>query len=203
VNVPPDLLIQGYNFSILSNGQTIPATLELVVAGSNTTEGTHTYPIIHSSSKLVIHDPDGVPGTGDETANPLSVTASLPNTVWHPKDASKSVFFNEKSALIIATVPIGNTNYTDTQTCDPKNAPAFVALSASGVETPTTTPVTPSGNTVAPTTATTVAAKATGGTLPRTGASVVLWLVIGAVMLDLGAVAVVGTRRRAHSYLHR
>jgi hypothetical protein len=199
VKVPPDILVTGYNFGILKNGQIIPATLSLKIGGSNTTEGTHTYPLIHSNSKIAIHDPDGVPGSKDESADPLSVTASLPNTVWHPADASKPVYFSEKSAVIVATVPIGDQDYTDTQTCATPNAPAFVALSASGVTAPST--VAPAGNPVA--TTTTVAATAAPGTLPRTGASVVLWLVIGAVMLDLGGVAVVGTRRRAHSYLHR
>jgi hypothetical protein len=201
VKVPGDLLVQGYNFGIVSNGEVIPATLSLTVNGSNTTEGTHTYPLIHSSPKVVIHDPDGVPGTNDESADPLSVTASLANTLWHPKDASKPVFFSEKSAIIKATVPIGDVNYTDTQTCNTPNAPAFVALSASGVEPPTT--VATAGSTAAPATTTTVAATAAATTLPRTGASVVLWLVIAAVMLDLGVVAVVGTRKRAQSYLHR
>jgi len=200
VKVPGDLLVQGYNFGIVTNGEVIPATLSLTINGSNTTEGTHTYPLIHSSPKVVIHDPDGVPGTKDETADPLSVTSSLPNTTWHPKDASKSVFFSEKSAIIKATVPIGDVNYTDTQTCNTPNAPAFVALSASGVEPPST--VGTQGSTAAATT-TTVAVTAAATTLPRTGASVVLWLVIAAVMLDLGVVAVVGTRKRAHNYLHR
>jgi len=203
VKVPGDLLVQGYNFGILTNGQKIAATLALSVNGSNTTEGSHTYATLHSTSTVVIHDPDGTPGSGDESADPLSVTTTLPNTLWHPKDATKPVFFSEKSAKIVATVPIGDVNYFDTQSCSTPNAPAFVALSASGVGVP----VGSEGTTVPPAaaaaTTTTVAPVAAAATLPRTGASVVLWLVIAAVMLDLGAVAVVGTRKRAQGYLHR
>jgi len=201
VKVPLDLLIQGYNFGILANGQVIPATLDLVIAGSNTTEGSHTYATIHSNSKLVVHDPDGTPGTDDETADPLSVTTSLPNTVWHPKDVSKAVFFTQKSAVIKATVPIGDQDYISTQTCATKNPASFIALSATGVDPPTTVAAGPPV-TVGAATTTTVAAQAGPTTLPRTGASVVLWLVIAAVFLDLGAVAVVGTRRRAQGFLH-
>jgi hypothetical protein len=201
VKVPPDLLIMGYNFGILTNGQVIPASLDLTIAGSNTTEGTHAFATLHSNSTLVVHDPDHTPGTGDETADPLSVTASLSNTLWHPSDVSKPVFFSQKSAVIKATVPIGDTDYISTQTCATKNVASFVAISANGVEAPTTVP-TGSPVTAAASTTTTVAAQGPS-TLPRTGASVVIWLVIAAVFLDLGAVAIVGTRRRAQHFLHR
>jgi len=128
-DVPPDLLIQGYNFGILTNGQQIAATLDLTIGGSNTVEGTHAYATIPATATIVIHDPDGTPGTGDETADPLSVTTPLPDTTWTPVDPSLPVVFTEVSAVINAVVPIGDQNYTSTQTCSVTDPTPFVTVS--------------------------------------------------------------------------
>jgi hypothetical protein len=193
VNVPPDLLLLGYNANLLDNGETIPSTLSLTIAGSNTTEGTHTYPLISSSPKLSIKDPDGIRGSGDETASPLSVSSNLPDTTWHPTDATQPVFFTQTNAVIKASLNVSGTTLVDTQTCSAKNPTAFVAVAAEG----TGVPVQPEGST------TTTAPTTTGSTtLPRTGGQTVLLLVIAAVMLDLGLMAIAATRRRVNYMLH-
>jgi hypothetical protein len=140
VTTPADLLLQSYDFAILTNGETIPVAIDLALAGSHTVEGVHTYATIHSNVTLTIHDPDGVPGTGDESADPIAITASLPDTVWHPVDASQPVLFTEHSAVIAATIPIGDAQYVWSQTC--AAAPSQVLLEVAG------SPPAPTGLTV-------------------------------------------------------
>jgi hypothetical protein len=201
VKVPGDLLVQGYNLGILTNGQSIPSTLSLTIAGSNTTEGTHVYPTIHSSPTITIHDPDHAPNTGDETADPLTLTNSLGDTVWHPADPTKDVIFSQKATVITATIDLGGTPLVSTQTCKPAKVNPFIAVGANSVATTTTIPT--SVSTAGVTTPTTVAVAATTNTLPRTGANVAFWLIVGAVLLDAGIVLIVGTRRRATQLLQR
>ena len=201
VKVPADLLLEGYTIGAISPGQSIPSTLDLTIAGTNTVQGTHKYPTIHSSPTVIIHDPDGIPNNGDETADPLSLTTALPNTVWTPTSATSDVVFSQTAAKITAALQIFGVDFVSTQTCTVAHANSFIAVGATSTAVTTTNTEGPQGTTAA--TTTTVAAAAGTGTLPRTGANVAFWLIVSAICLDAGIVAIVGTRRRASALLHR
>ncbi len=128
VTTPSDFLLQAYEADILSNGQAIPMTLALEVGASNTVEGSHQYATIHASPTVTIHDPDGVPHSGDETADPLVMTGLLPHTVWHPADPSLRVRFTEAAAVVTLTVSVGGTPFVSTQTCSVAKPRPFVVV---------------------------------------------------------------------------
>jgi len=196
ISVPPDLLLKGYAAGVLHNGSVIPSTLLLTISGSNTVEGTRAYPLIHASPKVVIHDPDGIPGDADDSADPLSLTTTLASTVWTPTSSTADVTFTEKAAVITAQVLLGTTTITDTITCAPAvPTNSFIVVGATGTVTTTTNVV------AVASTPTTVAAAAT---LPFTGSrNVALWLVISAICIDGGIVLIVGTKRRAAHLFNR
>lgn len=128
VATPSDFLLQGYEAGVVSNGQAIPMTLALVVGASNTAEGSHHYAIVQSSPTVTIHDPDGVPRSGDETADPLVTTSLLPRTVWHPADPSLRVRFTEPSAVVKLMISVGGTPFVSTQTCSVAKPRPFVVV---------------------------------------------------------------------------
>jgi hypothetical protein len=125
---PSDFLVQAYDAGLLTNGQRIPATLALAVAGSNTTESSHMYPLVRASPTVTIHDPDGIPGSGDETADPLRFARPLPDTVWNPTHSARRVHFTEMSAVVALTVLAGGTPFVSTQTCGVTNPRPFVVV---------------------------------------------------------------------------
>lgn len=174
---------------LIHDGMQVPSTLTLVMAASNTKEVTHTFTV---KSTATIHVANGL-------AQPLKVTVPLPNTVWHPKSNLVDVTFAEKSMKISSTINILG-GVLAVFTCKP--APTLL-LSPTIVHegTATTTPTTqPSTVTVAGATTTTVSsagdASTTSGSLPRTGASWVLLLVMAAAAIDVGIVMIGATRRR-------
>jgi hypothetical protein len=168
------------------------------MAGSNTAEGTHTYT---KSSTVTIHV------SGDK-AQPLTASVDLPNTTWHPKNDTDPVLFTEKSMKITSTlnildIPGGVGAVFD---CHPDPSLQIGGLSAQSEEQPTTTTVAPS--TTFPTTVTTAGVTPTtvtagnaqqSGSLPRTGASWVLLLVLGGAAIDVGIALIGATRRRLRS----
>ena len=192
VTIDQAVLQLGVDAGFVTDGQKIPAVATLVLAGSNTKEGTHTYSVKSTPVVHVVPDPTTVNGR----ALPLTASIVLPNTVWHPKNATSVVAFSEKSAKIVATLntvlPPPNDVITDTITCLPNGTAQVIALAAQGAAVPTTVvPITAAAVT---TTTTTHPAPAT--TLPRTGASVLVLLALAAVMIDLGVCAIEFSRKR-------
>ncbi len=190
VSIPGSTLQVGVKANAIHDGDKIPAVATLVVAGSNTTEGTHTYTVNSVSTVKVV---GGI-------AQALVGTSSLPNTTWHPKNATGTVTFTEKSLKIVATITIGPPlnlgAIVDTNTCTPGGSFVFMALSASGSAPPVTSGSTaPTGVTAAAVTTTTRVAAA-AKTLPRTGANGVFLLIIAAALVDGGAALLLLTRRR-------
>ena len=60
----------------------IPATVNTKIEGTNTTQGTQTSSNAATAVTTTITDPDGAPGTGDETATPATFTANYSNLSW-------------------------------------------------------------------------------------------------------------------------
>ncbi len=104
-DIPSTLLVAGYNLGLLSVGvNTIPATVYVARSASNATPANQVNNFTVSAS-FTITDPDGVPGTGDETGTPLSVTQALPNMVVTPTGGN--VAFAQAAPGSIGTVPLG------------------------------------------------------------------------------------------------
>ncbi len=170
----------------LKNGDQIPSTLSVVIAGSNTTEGTQT-----------------VTGTGTATvkivngiAQDLVGTTTLTPTTWHPKNATDPVSFSEKSMHIVSKITIATLTVTSTLSCTRSGAATIAVLSAQGAAPPTTTPTTAAATPVTAAAATTTTVAAAANTLPRTGANGVYLLIIAAALVDAGAALLLLTRRR-------
>ena len=82
--VPATLLVSGYNLGLLTTGaNTIPVKGWVAIAGTNTAEAKQVVTFT-ASVTTTISDPNGIPGNGDETATPLNLNLSLPDTSWTP-----------------------------------------------------------------------------------------------------------------------
>jgi hypothetical protein len=194
VSIPADLLQLGVDAGIIFDGQQIPSVVKFTIAGTGTTQKTHTYTV---SATVTVHVTGGV-------AQPLSSTFNLPDTTWTPVSGS-DVFFSEKSLFITSTIDLSNqigVIVTATFNCT-GNGATFIALGAFGPPgtTPTTAapPATPAPSvTEAPlTTPTTPIGGGGGGTLPRTGSSAGLLLALAVGLLTAGLFALKATSRRS------
>jgi hypothetical protein len=207
VTIAADTIQQGVTLGFISNGTPVPSTLTTVVNGQGTTEGTHTYTVTSTPKVVVVNG----------QAQPLKATLDLPDTTWHPKNATDPVIFAEKSLTVVAKIDLTASLgfvVTATFTCQPSSAPPFIVLGAQGppptVTTTTLSPITttttpgptvggstdPSTTAVAAATTSGTHSGTTSGTLPRTGLNALLFLIIAAVLLDAGIAMIAFTRRR-------
>jgi hypothetical protein len=177
VAVPADLLQKGVTLNLVHDGQQIPSTVNISIAGSNTTEKTHAYATINTTATVSV--------VGGQ-AQPLAVKLSLPDTVWHPTSKTAQVVFTQTVANVKATLDLFGTAITAAFSCHTTNPNAFLALSGEGPPPTTTTTATPVTQLATSTTTTTVATGSGSGTLPRTGGQTLLLLVLAAALIDLG-----------------
>jgi hypothetical protein len=145
------------DLGLVADGTTVPLQMTLPIAGSNTTESTQTLSVTGTTTARVI---SGV-------AQPADVTVDLPNTVWHPVDASMPVSFTQPAFTIAAssgpTAALGLV-VTLTLDCTPTSPPPTILTLGSGISvTMTTTAVstTTTTTTVSTTTTTTTDPPAT------------------------------------------
>ena len=107
--VPGAIFVAGYNLGLLDEGaNTIPATVNTKIEGTNTTQGTQASSNAATSVNTTITDPDGTPGTGDETATPAEFTANYANMSW-TAGASGTINYRQDS---IAAWPATDANNT-------------------------------------------------------------------------------------------
>ena len=103
--VPATLLIAGYNLGLLTTGSNaIPVKGWVSIAASNTLEGARTLTFT-ANVDTVITDPNGIPGTGDETATPLSLNVSLPDTTFTPTGGN--IAFTQGAPGSLPAIPAG------------------------------------------------------------------------------------------------
>jgi hypothetical protein len=103
--VPATLLVSGYNLGLLTVGpNTIPVKGWVAIAGSNTAEVTQVLTFTASVS-TTISDPNGIPGNGDETATPLNLNLSLPDTTWTPLGGN--IAFAQGAPGSLPAIPAG------------------------------------------------------------------------------------------------
>ncbi|MGK2948606.1 MAG: hypothetical protein ACSLFP_08530 [Acidimicrobiales bacterium] len=107
VSIPATLLIAGYNLGLLTTGaNNIPTTVYVARSAVNVVGGTATQVDNFSiTASTTITDPNGIPGTGDETATPLAVSEPLPNMVVTPTGGD--VTFRQAAPGSIGSVPLG------------------------------------------------------------------------------------------------
>ena len=180
ISIPASLLQVGVSVGIIFDGQQIPSTLTLVVAGSNTTQKTHKYV---ASSTVTVHVIGG-------QAQPLTSTLNLPNFTWTPTskfDPCRSPRSRWSSSRRSTSRTSSGSSLFATFTCKPAGTVDFMDIG--GLTAPaTTTTVTTTTTTIAPTTvAPTVApAATTANQLPRTGSQTGWLLALAVVLLSLG-----------------
>jgi hypothetical protein len=103
--VPATLLVSGYNLGLLTVGaNTIPVKGWVALAGSNTAEAKQVVTFTASVS-TTISDPNGIPGNGDETATPLNLNLSLPDTTWTPLGGN--IAFSQGAPGSLPAIPAG------------------------------------------------------------------------------------------------
>jgi hypothetical protein len=99
--LPGTLFVAGYNLGLLQVGvNNIPGTIRTIIEGTNTTQGAQTTATVNVSVTTTITDPDGLPGTGDESATPATVTVNYPAQTW-TAGASGTISFRQD------TIPFG------------------------------------------------------------------------------------------------
>lgn len=107
VDIPATLLIAGYNLGLLTTGaNSIPTTIYVARTATNVVGGPVTQ-VDHFdiTASTTISDPNGIPGSGDETATPLAVSHSLPDMVVTP--AGGDITFAQGAPGTIVSVPLG------------------------------------------------------------------------------------------------
>ncbi len=114
VAIPATLLIAGYNLGLLTPGaNNIPTAVYISRAATNATgvaPATGSGPAVQvdnfsTVAVTTITDPDGIPGTGDESATPLDVNQPLPNMVVTPTGGTIS--WSQGPNGSIGTLPPG------------------------------------------------------------------------------------------------
>ncbi|MGK2947746.1 MAG: Ig-like domain-containing protein [Acidimicrobiales bacterium] len=107
VDIPATLLIAGYNLGLLTAGaNNIPTTVYVARTATGVVGG----PVTQVDNFTItattnITDGDGIPGTGDEAATPLSVSEPLPNMVVTPSGGP--VTFAQAAPGALGSVPLG------------------------------------------------------------------------------------------------
>jgi hypothetical protein len=83
--VPGTVFVAGYNLGLLTAGpNSIPATVHSIIDAANTSEGSQSTSDANTTISTTISDPDGNPGTGDESATPGTANASYADQTWTP-----------------------------------------------------------------------------------------------------------------------
>jgi Calx-beta domain/K319L-like, PKD domain len=107
--VPGAIFVAGYNLGLLQQGNNnIPATVNTKIEGTNTTQGTQTSSNASTSVSTFITDPDGTPGTGDESGTDATFHADYADMNW-TAGASGTIDYRQES---IAAWPATDANNT-------------------------------------------------------------------------------------------
>jgi len=108
VNIPATLLLAGYNLGLLTVGvNNIPTNVYVARHATNVSSPAGGNQVDNFSivATTTITDPNGIPGSGDESATPLSVNQPLPNMVVTPSGGN--VAFAQAAPGAIVSVPLG------------------------------------------------------------------------------------------------
>ena len=107
--VPGAIFVAGYNLGLLVVGNNnIPATVNTKIEATNTTQLVQTTNNAATAVSTFITDPDGIPGTGDETGTDATFTANYANLSW-TAGASGTIDYRQNS---VAATPLTDANNT-------------------------------------------------------------------------------------------
>jgi hypothetical protein len=115
--IPGAIFVAGYNLGLLQQGtNNIPANVQTKIEATNTVQGTQTSNQVGGSPPngsvsvtTVITDPDGTPGTGDETATDASFSVTYNNMNW-TAGASFDVAIDYRQESIVTAPPTAANN---------------------------------------------------------------------------------------------
>lgn len=97
LQIQGQFFVAAYNLGLLPNGGSVPGTVQAVIEGTNTVEGTQsTNNVAVVIGPVTISDPDGTPGTGDESAAPVGISANFANQTW-TAGAGGTILFREET----------------------------------------------------------------------------------------------------------
>ena len=190
VAVSDAAIVAFHGVGLLAKGENVvPGTVVATISASGTREREQTTNRVDFTASSTVTDPDGIPGTGDESAAVMVVDTALPDTVWSglgPAQTFSIVGSDLELRLFFGVIEVD-------VLCTPGALPVEFATTGSSTTTTTTT-------TAAPTTTTTAAPTTTApgppSPLPTTGpVRTAVMLVTGLVLLDLGYLAASSTRR--------
>jgi hypothetical protein len=113
--IPGDIFVAGYNLGLLTVGENnVPANVRSTIEATNTVQGSQntntvggTPPDGSVAVTTTITDPDGTPGTGDETATDASFSVSYTNLNW---TAGAGGTINYRQQSIAAAPPTAASN---------------------------------------------------------------------------------------------
>jgi hypothetical protein len=105
VSIPGAIFIAGYNLGLLTAGQnSVPGNVRTVIEGTNTVQGKQTAGPTNFSVTTTITDPDGNPGTGDETATDATGSAAYPSLTWTAGPSGVMEFREDTVAPLMTNV---------------------------------------------------------------------------------------------------
>jgi K319L-like, PKD domain len=116
--IPGAIFVAGYNLGLLVVGpNNIPANVRTTIEATNTAQGQQLTNVVGGSPpngtvtvSTTISDPDGTPGTGDETATPASFDVTYNNLSWTASGPDGSTIDYRQQS--IAALPLSTTNNT-------------------------------------------------------------------------------------------
>lgn len=95
VVIPGSVFLAGYQLELVNDGDEVPGTLQMIMGGTNTTQLSQPSQVFNFLAKVKINDPDGVPRSGDETADDVPVPFVFPDMSWTSgPDANKAMAFS-------------------------------------------------------------------------------------------------------------
>jgi hypothetical protein len=101
--LPGKFFVPGYNFGLLQTGlNTVPGKVRTNIEGTNTVQTSQSTPVTYVWITTTITDPDGTPGTGDETATPAEVTVNYRNQTWTAASIGTILFREDAVAPLVA-----------------------------------------------------------------------------------------------------
>lgn len=108
IRVPKSIFETGYNLGLVRDGDNATGTIQMVIEGTGTTEGTQTTPEIPYTVKVKINDPTpDQPNSGDETSEDAVVPFTVPNQTWTASTTPSQMEFRVKSQTPISPVKGG------------------------------------------------------------------------------------------------
>jgi hypothetical protein len=108
VALPGAIFVAGYNLGLLQVGQnSVPGTIATTIEGTNTVQGTQNTSTENISVTFTITDPDGVPGSGDETGTDAVIQVTYDDMNWTVGSTFPAIEFREDTVTPQSTTVAG------------------------------------------------------------------------------------------------